>query len=232
MSPNPDGTATPNEKARAIVAAVLGVIQALSLCGIAVGRAGEWLTGNEALVLGVLSALIGVAQTFLPSAVKAKGAPAAAPILLAVLALPLLAGCSYKGVTVGWGSIARETSTYSVQAAVMPDSNADVIHSQAVYTRKDGVVPNVEASVTRPEPNVAQVDVWVRGLAPVGQVAVPAPSKFESRADAQVTVKPGTKKVIRIAPVTVERTADGSCRGGVCPVPLAPLGQVDKELWQ
>ena len=212
MSPNPDGTATPNEKARAIVAAVLGVIQALSLCGIAVGRAGEWLTGNETLVLGVLSALIGVAQTFLPSAMKAKGAPDAAPILLAVLALPLLAGC--QGWRFGWGNVSRETGTYKVAAVVMPDSSADVAHVQATYQRKDGTVPDVQAVVSRPDSSTAQVDVTVRGLAQ-RSAAVPAPAKA---------------KVVK--PATVARTTAGSCRGGVCPLPIVPLGGVDKELWQ
>lgn len=214
MSPNADGTATPNEKARAIVAAVLGVVQALSLCGMAVGRIGDFLTANEALVLGVLSALIGLVQTFVP-ALRMKKPAATTVIVVALLAGAALAlgGCSYKGTTLGWGSISRETSTYSVQAAVMPDSNADLIHTQASYTRKDGVTPDVTATVTRPEPNVAQVDVWVRGLA------------------AQPAVAPA-KAVKTLRPVPIERTEAGSCRGGVCPMPIVPLGSVDKELWQ
>ncbi len=61
----------PQTQAKAILAAIVGVLQALNLCGLSVGAAANWLDAKQAMLMGLLSAILGVVQIVLP-AVKRK----------------------------------------------------------------------------------------------------------------------------------------------------------------
>jgi hypothetical protein len=54
-------------KAKAVIAAVLGILQVCSLFGLTVGTYVSWITGHEQIILAVISAGAGIVQTFLPS---------------------------------------------------------------------------------------------------------------------------------------------------------------------
>ncbi len=65
--------ANEREKAQAIVAVVLAVAQALIVFGVAAGhKLFEIIDANQAIILGLLAAIIGLAQSFLPSVRKGR----------------------------------------------------------------------------------------------------------------------------------------------------------------
>ena len=92
--------------------------------------------------------------------------------LVLMLGGSLLAGCGggANGVTMGFGSISKETPTYVLTASVQPDSTSDTLHVQTRYSRKDGTVPNV--TLTRPDPNTVQADFWAPLSTPSAQKAL------------------------------------------------------------
>lgn len=159
---------TNRQKAAAIIAAVLAILQAAGLCGLSVSQYTTFLDGKEQLVVGILAGVIGLIQTFVP-ALRPRHAAAAVKtavqktsvLLLVVFALfaclmvtacagwrPTLTGASYTGPTAD-ATISFDGSTSST------------LFVQADVYRKDGKYPEIEFEVNRPSPAHGQLKARV-----------------------------------------------------------------------
>ena len=152
-----------SKQAQAILSLILCVFQVAAVFGLAWGSYAQIVMDNQVLLIGLLSAIVGVIQSFMTSVRlrKLKGAPAPpVTILVAVVAASaLLAGCSMprNGTSAGlfpapFVSVDREKSATTVR--LLPDaSDPDAFAVEATHRRKDGALPDMAFSVVKPTPD-------------------------------------------------------------------------------